>query len=485
MRKRSQNLPPLREPVDEPLSPANTEAEQALLGAIMLNEAAYHAVCNTLYDEHFYEPVHSRIYAAIGQLIDGGSPANPVTLHARFANDAALAKVGGAGYLGHLVEAAVSIVNAPHYAEAVLDAYRRRVLIAAAEDLRERAFAYEDDDPVDKQIEEAGSRLFDLTAVGAGHRGPVRGGEAAQTALAGAERAYREPGKLAGISSGIAALDRLLGGFAPGDLYIFGGRPGSGKSSLMTSVAWAALDAGHPCLIFSGEMTAPQLMARLIASLTGISAGRQRRGDLTAPDWEMLIDAQQRIAAWPLLIDDGPMTLARIRQQLRVSRRRNKTALAMIDYLQLVTSSGGADETRLAEVGRVSNGLKRAAKDLDLPIIALAQLSRAVEGRDDKRPLMADLRQSGEIEQDADAVVLLFREEIYLARAEPKPHAGEDDIKFGARHALWSNALFDAKGKATLIIAKNRHDREGVANVRFDAERSLFHDPTDAQQGLF
>ncbi len=486
-RATANRVTPLRESAPPPLPPANVEAEQALLGAIFINNGAYSRVNDRLYQEHFANAVHGRIYAAIGRLIDEGAPANPVTLKNLFDQDGALAEIGGAAYLARLAESAVTIINASYYADTIIDAYRRRLLITLGEDVITRAYTYVGDDPVEKQIEESGSRLFDLSEIGGtGLDRPrvMSGGDAAAAALDTAQRAYREPGKLAGISSGVVALDKWVGGFAPGDLYIVGGRPGQGKSSLMNSFAWAACEAGHAPLIFSGEMTAPQLMARLMAALSEVSAGRQRRGDLLPSDWERLNEAQQKIAQWPLVIDDGAMTLPRIRQQTRFKKRRNKTDLVMIDYLQLV-NSGTETDSRLADVGRVSNGLKRMAKDLDIPIVALAQLSRAVEAREDKRPMMSDLRYAGEIEQDADAIMLLYRHEYYLSKAEPRQNPSEPDLKFQERHAQWSNALHEAKGRAEILVVKNRHDREGVAHVMFDAERSFFHDPTEAQRGLF
>lgn len=472
---------------DDPAQPppANVEIEQALLGAILVNNGAYGEVAEFLMPEHFANAVHGRIYTAIGTLLERGQVADPMMLKTLFDQDGALAGVGGARYLVQLAASAVTIVNAPHYARTIHDLYLRRVLITIGEEVVAAAARQDLDDPATAQIERAEQQLFGLTEIDDyGRRRRIRAGDAANASLQATENAYREPGKLAGLSSGIAAVDKLIGGFAPGDLYVVGGRPGSGKSSLMGSIAWAAAEAGHPTMIFSGEMTAQQLTSRLLAALSGVSSGRQRRGDVIPAEWQDLIEAQRRIASWPLVIDDGPMTLPRIRQQIRHARSREKLALVMIDYLQLV-ASGAESESRAIDVGRVSNALKRTAKDAGIPIIAAAQLSRAVEARDDKRPLMSDLRQTGEIEQDADAVMLLYREEVYLARAEPRQNTHESDIKFQERHAQWSNALHDSRGKADLIIAKNRNDREGVAHIRFDAERSFFHDPTDAQQRLF
>lgn len=472
----------LREPEsDAPPLPQNIEAEQALLGAILINNGAYEKVAETLHVEHFFLPVHQRLYEAIGELIQSGTLADPVTLRNRFQADAALIGAGGAAYLARLIEGAVSILNAPHYAAAILDCHRRRVLAQLGRDMVNRA--YNGKEPIDKQVEDASAALLTVGETSAGSR--VRSGaEAAQAALDAAQSAYRNPGGLAGISSGIKALDALVGGFAPGDLYIVGARPGLGKTALCGSIMWAALMGGVGVHFFSGEMTATQLMARLMGAMTGISASRQRRGDLAAADWESLIEAQRTIAGWKLVVDDGAMALPRITQQLNHARRKAGVTLAFVDYLQLAVS-GADSESRLVDVGRVSKGLKRLAKDLDIPIIASAQLSRAVESRDDKRPTLADLRQTGEIEQDADVVILIYREEYYLSRAEPRQNPNEPPLKFQERHALWSNVLASSRGKAELIVAKHRHDRDGVARVRFDGARTFFHDFEDTQGGFF
>ncbi|HVB15564.1 MAG TPA: DnaB-like helicase C-terminal domain-containing protein, partial [Stellaceae bacterium] len=461
---------PLRVPPERPAIPSNSAAEQSLIGSILLDNRTYEHIADRLYEEHFFTPVHGRIYAACGHLIAQGQVANPITLKTFFDRDAALIDIGGAQYLVRLAESAVTLVNASVYADTIIDCYRRRVMIALGEEIVTRAYQGQIEDPVDRQLDEAGERIFDLADLSSSAARPrqVSGGDAVTISLESAQRAYREPGKLAGISSGITALDRLLGGFVGGDLYILGGRPGAGKSSLIGSLIWAAAEAQHPTILFSGEMTAPQFGARLLAAITGISTTRQRRGDLVPSDWERLTEAQRQIAGWPLLIDDGPMGLSRLQQQTRQWRRAHRTAaaLVMFDYLQLISS--GREESKFAEVGRVSKALKGLAKTLDVPVIAAAQLSRGVESRDDKRPMMSDLRQSGEVEEDADAIILLYRQEYYLSKSEPQLRVGEADTDLQKRHAIWSNALADARGKAEVLLAKSRHGPEGTAHVRFD-----------------
>lgn len=475
---------PLREETELPVeTPYNVDAEQALLGAILTDNRLYPMLCGWLGEEHFGNAVHGRIYAAIGKLVDAGTPANAVTLKGIFDQDQAIVPLGGSRYLAALVAATVTVLAAPDYARLIVDLYRRRVLIATGEDIIERARRQTLEDTVEIQIQEAADHLFTLSEAGEGVQRPiVNAGAVAETAIQKSNEAYKQPGKLVGISSGIEALDRFVGGFAPG-FYVIGGRPGAGKSALMGSIAYAAAVNGHHPFIFSGEMSAEELTRRLLATISGISASRQRRGDFAYGDFQLLIDAQATLQGLDIQIDDSALTLPRIRQQTRLALRRRGTDLVLIDYLQLI-SSGTESENRNVDVGRVSNRLKRMSTDLQIPIIALAAISRSVEGRDDKRPMLSDLRNAGDIEQDADVVVFVYRNEVYLAKAEPRQNPNEPDLKYQERHAQWSNALAGARGRAELIIAKNRHDREGVAHVMFDAERSYFHDP-DPQQGRF
>jgi replicative DNA helicase len=473
---------PLREESALPTEPPyNVDAEQGLLGALLTDNRIYVHVSGWLFAEHFGNGVHSRIYEAIGKLIDAGTPANAITLKGVFDQDKAIAAVGGAHYLAQLAASVVTLLNAADYARIIVDLYRRRVLITAGEDIIERARRQTLDDTVEIQIQEATDALFMLTEAGEGVQRPiVNAGDAAEAALRKSNEAYNAPGTLAGISSGIEALDRFVGGFATG-FYVFGGRPGSGKSSLMGSIAYAAALNGHHPLIFSGEMSTEQLTRRFLAMISGVSASKQRRGDFAYGDFDLLVEARDKLLGLDIPIDDSALTLPRIRQQSRLMRRRRGIDLILIDYLQLI-ASGSESESRAVDVGRVSNRLKRMSSDLELPIIALAAISRMVEARDDKRPMLADLRNAGDIEQDTDVVVFVYRHEVYLAKAEPRQNPNEPELKFSERHAQWSNALHAARGKAELIVAKNREDRDGVAHVGFDGARSLFHD-LDPQQG--
>jgi replicative DNA helicase len=472
---------PLREDPDwAPQPPSDVEIEQALLGAMLLNSVAYQRVAGFLRAEHFYVPVHQRIFGTIGKLIEQGVEANPITLHRLFDQDAALTEVGGALYLARLAEAAVTIIGAESYGRIILDLHARRELIAIGQEIVADAYRADLDNPADTQLDRATTRLFDLAEVsGISRRRASTAADAASRAINAASEAYRLDGAVAGVSSGIGPLDKIVGGFGGGDLVIVGGRTSHGKSTLATTIASAAAKRGQMVHLFSGEMTASQLASRIIASLSGISAGRQRRGSVEAGDWDALLAAHTQMASWPLLIDDGPMVLSRIRQQIRQVKRRQNTAIAIVDYLQQVSSSEdhSGDRNRNIEIGKITGALKATAQELDIPIIALSQLRRV--DRDDKRPRIEDLRESGSIEQDADAVILVFRNELVIADAEPVMLPKEGDLDFQNRHAKWANALEASRGRAELIVAKNRYDRPGVARIRFSGARSEFYDPQD------
>lgn len=465
---------------EEAVPPSNTEAEQALLGAILVNNVAYSRVVEFLMPEHFANAVHGRIYAAIGKLIDRGQVADPVILKSVFERDGSLVAVGGAQYLARLAESAVTIINAEHYGRALHDLYVRRELIEIGRGVVTDAYHEQVGETGSEQIEAATEKLYALAdSAHIDRKTTVTGAQAGELAIDAAKVAYQRPGTLAGLSSGIASLDRILGGFVEGDFDIVGARPSQGKSTLLRTISASALREGRQVLFFSGEMSARQQGAGFLAMLSGISTSRQRRGDLDGADWPEIIDAQRVLASWPLIIDDGPMILSRIRRRIRESRRKEKI-LVLIDYIQLMRLGGDdSSESRNFEVGRISTALKRTAVEFDVPVIAASALSREVERRDDKRPMMSDLRNAGELEQDADSIMLLYRHETYLSKAEPQQRPNEGEVDYSKRHAIWSSALEDSRGRAEIHIPKNRHDRPGTARVRFDGGRGLFYDPQD------
>lgn len=453
--------------------PSNGAAEQALLGALLIDNRSYDRIVDVLRDTDFANAVHARIYAAIGKLIDRGSVANPVTLKAVFDQDGALAEVGGAGYLGKLAASAVTVINALDYAITIIDLSRRRTIILAC---REAILAAEKVD-LDRS---AGDIMadFDTTMLAVSDRSEQRAmrfSAAVDVAVAAAESTYKADGRVIGITTGLTDLDRLLGGLHDSDLIILAARPAQGKSALAAKIADAAARDGKQGLFFSLEMSADQLAARQIAAVTGVSAEKQRSGPLESTEINSIISARDDIAALPITIDDDPMiTMTQIRARARRHKRRYGLDLIVVDYLQLMLSDKARPENRVQEVSALSRGLKALAKELGIPVLALSQLSRAVEQRDDKRPMLSDLRESGSIEQDADVVVFIYREEEYVARQEPQRKINETDDKFAQRTSGWNAHLDRCHGIAELLIRKNRHGATRTCRVHFNAVRTTF-----------
>ena len=481
-----------REPNPELLRipPYNTEAEQALLGAILINNTAYYRVSEFLQPEHFGNAVHGRIFAAIGKLLGRGQIANPVTLKNLFDQDGALTEIGGAQYLARLAGAAAAIINADDYGRAVHDLYLRRELIALGEDVVNDAFRQDLDDPAREQIERVEKKLFDLATTGETEGGFRAFGTALTSAILNAEAAFKRSGKTVGVATGFVDLDRKLGGLHPSDLVVLAGRPSMGKTALATNIAFYAARNYRPAVeregktaedgavvgFFSLEMSAEQLATRILAEESGVSSDRIRRGDVSHEDFDKFVQASQQLAALKLLIDDTPaLSVAALRTRARRLKRQQGLGLIVIDYLQLLrpSSQTRAQENRVQEISEITRGLKALAKELDVPVLALSQLSRAVEQREDKRPMLADLRESGSIEQDADVVMFIFREEYYLSR-EPTRRPDEAESKFSDRYQEWRERLEIVHGLGEIIIAKQRHGPIGTVKLRFDAETTKF-----------
>jgi replicative DNA helicase len=484
---------PLRELNPELLRspPYNTEAEQALLGAILINNAAHLRVSEFLQPEHFGNAVHGRIFAAIGKLLGRGQAANPVTLKNLFDQDGALTEIGGAQYLARLAAAAATIINAEDYGRAVHDLYLRRELITLGEDVVNDAFRQDLDDPAREQIERAEKKLFDLASAGEPEGGFQAFGAALTNAILNAEAAFKRNGKTVGVATGFIDLDRKLGGLHPSDLVVLAGRPSMGKTALATNIAFNAAkeykpppapelrkiaEDGAVVGFFSLEMSAEQLAARILAEESGVSSDRIRRGDVSHEDFDRLVQASQRLAAVKLFIDDTPaLSVAALRTRARRLKRQQGLGLIVIDYLQLLRPSNQArmQENRVQEISEITRGLKALAKELEVPVLALSQLSRAVEQREDKRPMLADLRESGSIEQDADVVMFIFREEYYLSR-EPSRRPEEAENKFSERYQEWRERLEKVHGLGEIIVAKQRHGPIGAVKLHFDAETTKF-----------
>src|SRR5215472_6969325 len=495
-------IAPLREADPEPtrVPPSNTEAEQALLGAIFRNNLAYGRVSDFLLPEHFSYAVHQRIYAAIAKLIERGQPANPITLKNLFDQDGALAELGGAEYLTRLAESAVTIINAEDYGRRIHDLHLRRQLIDLGEDVVNDAFRHDLDDDAVNQIERAEARLFELASSGQAEGGLRPLDAALRNALEMAEAAFQRSGRTVGVPTGFIDLDKKLGGLHPSDLIILAGRPSMGKTSLATNIAFNAAKAyvegvgpdgrkiaedGGVIGFFSLEMSAEQLATRILAEESNVSSDRIRRGDVRKDDFDRFVAASQRLSSVPLYIDDTPaLSVGALRTRARRLKRQQGLGLIVVDYLQLMRPStqNRVMENRVQEVSDITRGLKAIAKELEVPVLACSQLSRAVEQREDKRPQLADLRESGSIEQDSDVVMFIFREEYYLSRAEPTHRPEESPEKFNDRYDRWKERCEASYGLADVIIAKQRHGPIGTVKLHFEAETTKFDNFIGAEQ---
>ena len=457
-------------------SPAlsNQEAEQALLGALFVKNALYDKVSALVRAEHFFSAVHGRIFEAIVAAIERGEEAGPVLIGPRFAADPDLAAVGGAAYLTDLMVGVPSLVAVPDYARAIRACYLRRRVVELAEDAIARAS--DPGEPVEETIgvveatasdlgtEETTSRIYNAAEVTA----------AAVDAIQQAARTRETPG----LSTGVRDLDRAISGLQPGSLCILAGRPAMGKSSVaMNSMALATARAGRPVLIFSLEMPAAQVGMRHLSVMTGIPTDDQQRGELTQAQWDAIVRAQVELGRLPIHVDETPSaSLSHIRETARRFRRQGRCDLVIVDHIQIMPGGRSRAENRTRELGEITGGLKRLAKELDIPVVALSQLSRAVEQREDKRPLLSDLRESGSVEQDADVVCFVYREEYYLERSEPKQRPGEDGDKFADRLSTWQGRLRDAASIMEFIVSKNRYGRSGTVQAYWDGQRTLATD---------
>jgi replicative DNA helicase len=416
-----------------------------------------------------------------------------VTLKNLFDQDGALTEIGGAQYLIHLANAAVAIINAEDYGRTIHDLSIRRGLITLGEDVVNDAFRQDLDDPAREQIERAEKRLFDLATAGQAEGGFRPFGNALTDAISSAESAFKRGGKTVGVATGFVDLDKKLGGLHPSDLVILAGRTAMGKTAFATNIALNAARAYKPAHspdgrivaedgavvgFFSLEMSAEQLATRILAEESGVSSDRIRRGDVSHDDFDRFVQASQQLSALRLFIDDTPaLSVSALRARARRLMRQQGLGLIVVDYLQLLRPSSQLRviENRVQEVSEITRGLKALAKELNVPVLALSQLSRAVEQRDDKRPVLADLRESGSIEQDADVVMFIYREEYYKSR-EPIRGSDEAEDKFNDRYREWREELEKIHGIGEIILAKQRHGPIGTVKLRFDAQTTKFED---------
>ena len=479
--------------------PRNVEAEAALLGALMIDNRIAEDVQLKLRSEHFFERVHGRVYDAILKLLDRNMVANPVTLKPLLEADEALKELGGPAYLAQLTGNGAALIGARDFATQIYDLALLRELVGVGRDLVEKALdTSEDVDPLG-QIEAAEVALYRVSE-GEGEGGSVKSFLQASTmAVQVAERAFSSGGHLSGITTGLTGLNEKIGGLHNSDLMILAGRPGMGKTSLATNIAYNAAiryvrdkedgiddakNMGAPVAFFSLEMSADQLATRILAEQSGISGEALRMGKISRADFQNLSRAARELQNLPLYIDDTPgLTIAALRTRARRLKRRHNIGFIVVDYLQLLQGSSRGGDNRVQEISEISRGLKTLAKELNVPVLALSQLSRAVEQREDKKPQLSDLRESGSIEQDADMVLFVFREDYYVAAREPRRPMDGDDAKIFDDHAKWAMEMERVFGLAELIVAKQRHGATGKVKLRFDAKITKFSDHVEEGYG--
>lgn len=473
---------------DEPIQfrkpPHNIEAEQALLGAILVNNESHDRVSQFLKDKHFYDPLHGQIFDVLTKLIQAGKQATPITLKTFFENVEPIDHhLTVPQYLGRLAANATSILNVEEYGRTIYDLATRRALIMVGEDMVNAAFDSPIDYPPEHQIQEAESQLYEIAESGKYGQGFESFGEALTTAIEVANSAYQREGHLSGLSSGLTDLDGKLGGLQGSDLIILAGRPSMGKTALATNIAYNVarhykteqagdgtekVTDGAVVGFFSLEMSAEQLATRILSEQAEISSEKIRRGMIDEEEFRELVRVSQEMSRIPLYIDQtGGISVAQLAARARRLKRQKGLGLLIVDYLQLLTGNRRTTDGRVQEVTEITTGLKALAKELQVPIIALSQLSRQVEQREDKRPQLADLRESGSIEQDADVVMFVFREEYYVERQKPSETNVEETLK-------WQEEMSLVHGKAEVIIGKQRHGPTGTVPLSFEARFTRF-----------
>ncbi len=462
--------------------PHNIEAEQQLLGAILTNNDVYDRVASVINATHFYEPVHARIYEVAAARIAKNNLASPVTLKAFLEDDEGLKELGGPSYLARIAGAAISSFAARDYAQMIYDLAIRRKLMDLGKEIKDKAAKVDVSSEPKEQIVEAEQALYTLAESGQGESGFQSFLSAVTDAVNIANQAYQRDGGLSGISTGLIDMDGKLGGLHPSDLLILAGRPSMGKTSLVTNIAYNIAKAykkgtlsdgsigaveGGVVGFYSLEMSAEQLASRILADAASVDSHRLRSGDMTEEEFRNLVEAAKTLEACPLYIDDTPaLPISQLAARARRLKRTHGLDVLMVDYLQLVRPASAKD-SRVNEVSEITQGLKAIAKELNVPVIALSQLSRAVESREDKRPQLSDLRESGSIEQDADVVMFVYRGEYYKEREKP----GEDNLEAMAK---WQEEMEHLHGKAEVIIGKQRHGPIGNVELSFEGRYTRF-----------
>ena len=463
--------------------PQNIEAEQSLIGSVLFDNKVLEDLPTNFVTRHFFDPLHASIFDACIFLIDNGRLADPLTLKSYLKQDDLQRDMDIEKYLSELREGVVSLSKAKFYAEEIRNCYVRRSLIRIGDELINKSVNPTLDVTPDQEISNTEEQLYNLAEKDQINSGPLDFKSVLASATNQINEAYNRKGKLSGIDTGFSGLNRQLGGLNKSDLLVLAGRPAMGKTALATNIGFNAaksskLEKNESILIFSLEMSAEQLAQRILAEQSTIDSHKLRSGDLNETEFSKLVSTQNDILNLPFFIDDTPaISVGQIASRARRLKRTHGLSVIIIDYIQLIQGSKASEaQGRVQEVSNITRGLKSLAKELNVPILALSQLSRAVEQREDKRPILADLRESGSIEQDADVVMFVYREEYYLDKSEPTQRDNENQESFNERFLKWQDRRNIAEGKAEIIISKQRHGPTGIVQVQFEAKFTRFMD---------
>jgi len=458
--------------------PKNIEAEQTVLGSILENNELFDEITDEINEGHFHDTIHQKIYKIISNLISKGLLANPITIKNFFNDNQELTEIGGLEYLLKLTKVSTTKNQIKHYSKLLADLYIRRQLIKISEETLEDSKNKELEITGTNILENTERKLFEIAERGEFQRSFVTFKDALKETIDMATAAYKNDQGIVGVPSGLTDLDDRLGGLHKQDLIIIAGRPSMGKTALATNIAFNAAeniqkkDKKTSVAFFSLEMSSEQLSTRILSEQSRIKSNDIRRGKINQEDFEKFIEASKNLENLPLHIDDTPaITISALSNRARRLKRKQGLDLIVIDYIQLMKSSGYKNEGRVLEIGQITQGLKALAKELNVPVLALSQLSRQVEQRDDKKPQLADLRESGSIEQDADVVMFVFREQYYLEKQEPKLGTAE--------HVEWQEKMNQVHNQAEIIIGKQRHGPTGLIKLEFESAFTKFKDASN------
>jgi len=454
--------------------PNNIEAEQSVIGSILVSNEIFDEVSTIIDSSKFYDPIHQKIFHAIENLIAKGMLANPITLKNFFENDKNLIDLEGHEYLVKLTKFSTSLRQSIEYAKLIYDMHVRRELIKISETTIDNASNKEINVPGEKIIEESERLLFDLAERGTFNKSFIKFEKALDQTIEMAQRAFKSEEGIVGVPTGLTDLDDRLGGLHNQDLIIIAGRPSMGKTALATNIAFHAAkkiqekeEVKSSVAFFSLEMSSEQLSTRILAEQSRIKSNDIRRGKVSEEQMDKFIEVSKNIVDLPLFIDETPaISIAALSNRARRIKRLHGVGLIVVDYIQLMTANNFRNDGRVQEISEITQGLKALAKELNVPVLALSQLSRAVEQRDDKKPQLSDLRESGSIEQDADVVMFVYRESYYLERKEPRAATVE--------HAEWQSKMNEISNIAEIMIGKQRHGPTGNIKVEFEAMFTKF-----------